>query len=139
MGEDPVNPVCESRPFFFVKQAFFNHFLNVIIFLIDNFLLIALSHDVADIYRMIAGNSLVLLQEFDRMPAEIVHVAVFGLKDLLDPKDLLLDIFIIPDHDPLGSFLIVVDHRMHQHIQAGSFAGRHRHHRNMAQHLRKPV
>ena len=62
-----------------------------------------------------------------------------GLKHRLHLGNLVFDPGGILDYRALRTFLVVVNHGVHQHIQAGTLSGRYRYNRNGTQHLRKAV
>ena len=94
---------------------------------------------MTDIHRMVFHHFRVLLQKLNRMPAHIFHFAVFCPQDHLDLADLFFQCIIITHHNALRSLLVMMDHRVHQHIQSGTLSCGNRDHRNTSQHFRQTV
>ncbi len=123
MGQQLVNPVCHGRLLLLVEQALSHYLLNIIVLLVDNILFIRIIHDAVEINRVIFTNLLIAFQHLDGMPPQIVHVPVLVSESRLHLGDPGLQLRGVADHNPLGAFLVVVNHRVHQHIQAAASSG----------------
>ena len=88
---------------------------------------------------MVIPDGLIVFHKLDGMPPQIIHVSVVSLKYRLHLGYLVFNPGRIFDHRALWTFLVVMDHRMHQHIQTGPLSCRYRYYRNGAEHLRKTV
>ena len=139
MGQKAVDPVRHSRLFLFIKETLINDFLYVVIFFVDDLLLIGTADNMEQINGMVLFNLLITLQHLDSMPPHVVHLPVLLPQRLLHLTNQALQPGLISDHHTLRPLLVVMDHRMHQHVQTAALSGGNRHHRNMPQHLRQTV
>ena len=122
MAEIPIHQIRQRRLPVFVKKAVLNDFFYIIILFINDLFAVIFIYNAAYIHRVIRQHHLVLFQKLNGMPAQIVHSAVAGLKNLFDLPDLFFQISGIAHNHALRSFLIMMHHRMEQDIQSGSLS-----------------
>ena len=79
MAQIAVYAVRPGGLFLLIEQTFLHHRFDIVILFIDDLLAVVLIHDVVHIHRMVFGHHLVILQKLDRMPAQVIHLAVMRL------------------------------------------------------------
>ena len=139
MSQDPVRFFCHRLAVSFIKYTLFGDLFYIIVFFIDNLFFVIFISNIGNIHWLLLYDLLIIFQDFNTVPAKIFAVRILFLDPAADLPDLFLNLRRIFHYGICRLFLIMVLYCMKKHIQAGTFSGRYRHHRNISQQLRQAV
>ena len=159
MGQEPVHPVRKLCLALLAQKALLHDLFNKIVFLVDDPVLQIHILKALQSLGIPLPESAVLLQELKGRPAQVPGLRILLPETFLHPVDLVLHlvgihhgvfavmvmpvpavlrILVIVDQGIRGLLLLMMDHCMHQDLQAPALSGGHGDHRR-SQHLRKTV
>ena len=139
MGQDPVDFVRSRCLFRLVEQRLIDYRFDIFVFFLRDLLLVAAVRHTLQLDGMILLHLRIVLQQLDRVPAQGGMVRIAVLHPLFQNRKPVFDFFPVIQDILLRTFLIMMNHRMHQNVEPGPLCRGYRNHRNPSQHLRQAV